>query len=178
MSAKKSYRSKTLRVECGYCFIDIKNENLTNHCRNVHQLPPRAKGEVSIKDAFSRSKDASKRARLEDSDDAADEGAIVLATSTVISDEATEIAQAHESDCQEPSEDDSTKAEGTPTDNRNNEEFRANAIDIMAGHFEQLKKELVGSTQHQLQDISKRLTDLTGDINAIKKSMEPTTLQN
>ena len=48
----------------------------------------------------------------------------------------------------------------------------------MAGHFEQLKKELVGSTQHQLQDISKRLTDLTGDINAIKKSMEPTTLQN
>ena len=89
-----------------------------------------------------------------------------------------EIAQAHESDCQEPSEDDSTKAEGTHTDNRNNEESRANAIDIMAGHFEQLKKELVGSTQHQLQDISKRLTDLTGDINAIKKSMEPTSLQN
>ena len=181
MSAKKSYRSKTLRVKCGYCFIDIKNENLTNHCRNVHQLPPRTKGEVSIEDAFSRSKDESKRARLEDSDDAADEGAVVLATSKVISDEATEIAQVHESDCQEspePSEDDKTKAEGTPIDNRNNEEFRANAIDIMVGHFEELKKELVGSTQHQLQDISKRLTNLTDDINVIKKSMEPTTSQN
>ena len=100
MSTKKSYRSKTLRVKCGYCFIDIKNENLTNHCRIVHQLPPRTKREVSIKDAFSRSKDASKRARLEDSDDAADESAVVLATSTVISDEATEMAQAHESHCQ------------------------------------------------------------------------------
>ena len=33
-----------------------------------------------MKDAFSRPKDESKRARLVDSDDAADEGVLVLAT--------------------------------------------------------------------------------------------------
>ena len=87
----------------------------------------------------------------------------------------------HGSNCQEPpepSEDDNTKAGRLPIGNRNNEEFRAIAIGITVRHFEEPKKELVGSTQRQLQDISKCLTDWTGDMNAIKKSMEPTTLQN
>ena len=50
-----SFPSKTRKVLCGYCNIEIKECNLEAHCLNVHKGPKRIKGEKDILQFFGKS---------------------------------------------------------------------------------------------------------------------------
>ena len=67
------YPSKNRKTKCGYCQIDIKSENLSSHCQNVHKKPRLAVGETVMSKYFSsQSSDdsnPSKKAKFESTDE-------------------------------------------------------------------------------------------------------------
>ena len=51
-AVKKKYRSKKAVTKCGYCSLEVKEENLENHCKTVHKKPKLAAGQRTLDSLF------------------------------------------------------------------------------------------------------------------------------
>ena len=60
------FPSKTRKVLCGYCSVDMKEVNLTTHCKTVHGKPKLIKGEKDISLFWSKSNSKRADTRTED----------------------------------------------------------------------------------------------------------------
>ena len=52
---KREYKSKKAVTKCGYCSVEIKEENLENHCKSVHKKPKLAAGQRTLDSLFKTS---------------------------------------------------------------------------------------------------------------------------
>ena len=65
MSKKSTCPSKTLMTKCGYCDIDIKEENITAHCLNKHNKSRLSKGQLQLSTFFRKDDKVSEHDHLE-----------------------------------------------------------------------------------------------------------------
>ena len=53
---KKEFKSKTAVTKCGYCSVQIKEENLESHCKTAHNKPKLSAGHNTLDDMFKGNK--------------------------------------------------------------------------------------------------------------------------